>query len=75
MMYQFCAIDLNLYLDNFPDDKNAREDYKKVTCKFAHNKFFPLVRRWRLELQTHAFGGKYKNRTCLDGLTVRCLNH
>ena len=35
MMYQFCAIDLNLYLDNFPDDKNAREDYDKVSCKLT----------------------------------------
>ena len=26
--YQFCAIDFNLYFDNFPDDKNARDDYE-----------------------------------------------
>ena len=35
MMYQFCAVDLNLYLDNFPEDKNAREDYSKVSCKLT----------------------------------------
>lgn len=35
MIYQFCAVDLNLYLDNFPDDENAREDYKKVSCKLT----------------------------------------
>ena len=35
MMYHFCAVDLNLYLDNFPDDENAREDYKKVSCKLT----------------------------------------
>lgn len=34
-MYQFCAIELNLYLDNFPNDKNAREDYEKVSCKLT----------------------------------------
>lgn len=33
MVYQFCAVDLNLFLDIFPDDKNATEDYKRVSCK------------------------------------------
>lgn len=32
-IYQFCALELNLYLDNFPDDKNAVEDYCKVSAK------------------------------------------
>ena len=32
-IYHFCAIDLNLYLDNFPEDKNATEDYCKVSAK------------------------------------------
>ena len=32
-IYQFSAIELNLYLDNFPDDKNAKDDYDKVSCK------------------------------------------
>lgn len=32
-MYQFSAVELNLYLDNFPNDKNAIEDYEKVSCK------------------------------------------
>lgn len=31
MIYRFCALDLNLYLDNFPDDKNACEDYTRVS--------------------------------------------
>lgn len=35
-VYQFCAVDLNLYLDNFPDDKNARDDYNKVSCKLKN---------------------------------------
>jgi spore coat protein JB len=30
---QFCAVELNLYLDNFPQDKTAKEDYEKVSCK------------------------------------------
>jgi spore coat protein JB len=34
-IYQFCALDLNLYLDNFPDDKNAMEDYNKVSHKLT----------------------------------------
>ena len=32
-VYQFCAVELNLYLDNFPEDKNACEDYCKVSAK------------------------------------------
>ncbi|AWK53096.1 spore coat protein CotJB [Clostridium beijerinckii] len=35
MIYNFCAVDLNLYLDNFPNDKNASEDYSKVSCKLT----------------------------------------
>lgn len=34
-IYQFCAIDLNLFLDNFPEDRNAKEDYSKVSCKLT----------------------------------------
>ena len=34
-IYQFCAVELNLFLDNFPDDKNAKEDYNKVSCKLT----------------------------------------
>ncbi|MDR3595272.1 spore coat protein CotJB [Clostridium sp.] len=34
-IYQFCALDLNLYLDNFPNDKNAMEDYNKVSRKLT----------------------------------------
>lgn len=34
-IYQFCAVELNLYLDNFPDDKDARDDYNKVSCKLT----------------------------------------
>lgn len=32
-IYQFCAIDLNLYLDNFPENQNAVEDYCKLSAK------------------------------------------
>ena len=32
-IYQFCATELNLYLDNFPEDRNAVEDYCKVSAK------------------------------------------
>ena len=30
---QFFALDLNLYLDNFPNCKNATDDYKLVSSK------------------------------------------
>ncbi|EKY22596.1 spore coat protein CotJB [Clostridium celatum] len=29
--YQFYAIELNLYLDNFPSNKKAINDYKKIS--------------------------------------------
>ena len=31
MKYSFLALDLNLYLDNFPDNREACEDYKEVS--------------------------------------------
>lgn len=33
MKYQFYAVDLNLYLDNFPDCKEATNDYQEISCK------------------------------------------
>lgn len=33
--YQFVAIDLNLYLDNFPNNINAMEDYKVISSKLS----------------------------------------
>ena len=33
--YQFIAIDLNLYLDNFPENKCALEDYKVISSKLS----------------------------------------
>lgn len=30
---QFFAVDLNLYLDNFPENKKATEDYKFISTK------------------------------------------
>lgn len=32
-IYQFCAVDLNLFLDTHPDDKDAYEDYCRVSAK------------------------------------------
>lgn len=32
-IYAFCAVDLNLYLDNFPDCMEAREDYCTVSAE------------------------------------------
>ena len=29
--YQFYAVELNLYLDNFPNNKKARNDYKIIS--------------------------------------------
>lgn len=31
--YQFYAIDLNLYLDNFPEDKKATKDFRIISSK------------------------------------------
>lgn len=33
MKHQFYAVELNLYLDNFPDCKEAIEDYKIISQK------------------------------------------
>lgn len=30
---QFYAVELNLYLDNFPNDKEATSDYKEISRK------------------------------------------
>ena len=35
MKYQFIAIDLNLYLDNFPENMDATEDYKIISSKLS----------------------------------------
>ncbi|OOM13853.1 spore coat protein CotJB [Clostridium saccharobutylicum] len=35
LTYQFCAVELNLFLDNFPDSKNAKDDYEKVSAKLT----------------------------------------
>ncbi|HEY5523883.1 MAG TPA: spore coat protein CotJB [Clostridium sp.] len=35
MHHQFYAIDLNLYLDNFPECENAKRDYKEVSMKLS----------------------------------------
>lgn len=32
-VYQFYAVDLNLYLDNFPDNKCASDDYRIISSK------------------------------------------
>lgn len=32
-MMQFVAVELNLYLDNFPNNKEAKEDYQQVSKK------------------------------------------
>ena len=31
--YQFYAVELNLYLDNFPNNKKAKNDYKIISEK------------------------------------------
>ncbi|AOR24404.1 spore coat protein CotJB [Clostridium taeniosporum] len=35
MIYQFSAIDLNLFLDNFPDNEDAKKDYDIVSSKLT----------------------------------------
>ena len=32
---QFFAVDLNLYLDNFPNCKDAIDDYKLISSKLS----------------------------------------
>jgi spore coat protein JB len=49
MKLQFYAVDLNLYLDNFPECKEATEDYRKVSHDLNvlifdfENKYGPLT--------------------------------
>lgn len=46
--YQFYAVELNLYLDNFPNDPKAQNDYKVISKKLDNlimdyeNTFGPL---------------------------------
>lgn len=35
MHHQFYAIDLNLYLDNFPECEKAKRDYNEVSMKLS----------------------------------------
>lgn len=35
MQHQFYALDLNLYLDNFPECENAKRDYKEISMKLS----------------------------------------
>lgn len=37
MKYQFYAVDLNLYLDNFPKNKDALEDFKVISTKLNNS--------------------------------------
>lgn len=30
---QFAAVELNLYLDNFPNNKEAKKKYEEISCK------------------------------------------
>lgn len=32
---QFYAVELNLYLDNFPENRKATEDYKEISSKLS----------------------------------------
>ncbi|NFI93137.1 spore coat protein CotJB [Clostridium botulinum] len=34
-IYQFSAVELNLFLDNFPDNENAKKDYDIVSAKLT----------------------------------------
>jgi len=35
MQHQFYALDLNLYLDNFPECENAQKDYSAISMKLC----------------------------------------
>lgn len=48
-IYQFIAVELNLFLDNFPDNNDAKKDYEVVSEKLTYlineyeEKFGPLI--------------------------------
>ena len=41
---QFYAVELNLYLDNFPENRKATEDYKEISSKLSE-----LIERFECE--------------------------
>lgn len=49
MKYQFYAVDLNLFLDNFPNNPEATKDYEEISCKLQalikdyENSYGPLT--------------------------------
>ena len=57
---QFAAVELNLYLDNFPGNDKAEKKYKEVSCKLDEliyeyeTKYGPL----------RNFGVAYSEDTC-----------
>lgn len=53
--FQFYAIELNLYLDNFPNNKEAREDYQEISKKLDK-----LINQYECEYGTiRNFGSAY----------------
>lgn len=36
--YQFTAVELNLYLDNYPENKRALEYFNEISCKLMELK-------------------------------------
>lgn len=48
-IYQFIAVELNLFLDNFPDNSDAKKDYDTVSTKLTclineyEKNFGPLI--------------------------------
>lgn len=67
MKYQFYATDLNLYLDNFPDNVEAAEDYGKVLSKLAcyvydyEDEYGPLINFGEFGLENPS---KWVNQPC-----------
>ena len=52
---QFYAVELNLYLDNFPNNKEAREDYENISKKLDK-----LINQYEYEYGTiRNFGSAY----------------
>ena len=52
---QFAAVELNLYLDNFPNNKEAREDYENISKKLDK-----LINQYEYEYGTiRNFGSAY----------------
>ncbi len=58
--YLFYTVELNLYLDNFPDCKEAQQDYRDMS-----NKLNNLIKEYETKFgQFQNFGLSYETDSC-----------